>query len=78
MCTVEFSVESRTLSVEEPEDEAPPTTLTLIVQRVGGTVGVVSVSWRVIDSNGEYTQVQHGVAMMSSRVAMMSSCVAHV
>ena len=61
---IEFSAESRTLSVEEPEDGAPPTTLTLTVQRVGGTVGVVSVSWRVIDSNGEDHMVH--VAIMSS------------
>lgn len=38
--------------VEEPEDGELPQALTLTVQRVGGSVGVVSVSWRVTNSVG--------------------------
>lgn len=51
--TLEFAIESRTLTVEEPEDGESPVEVTLTVQRVGGSLGVVSVSWRVISSNGK-------------------------
>lgn len=49
---LEFSSESRILRVEEPEDGESPATVTLTVERLGGTVGVVSVAWIVTSSTG--------------------------
>ena len=49
---LEFAIGSRTLIVEEPQDGEMPTTVTMTVQRLGGTLGVVTVSWRIISSNG--------------------------
>lgn len=46
VCT-EFASSSRTVVAEEPEDGELPRTLSLTVLRVGGRVGVVSVTWRV-------------------------------
>ena len=51
---LEFSIGSRQFSVEEPEDGASPRPVTLMVQRVGGTLGVVSVSWRVTSTSGKH------------------------
>ena len=48
-----FASGSLQLSVEEPEDGYPARAITLIVHRSGGTVGVVSVSWRVTGSSGK-------------------------
>lgn len=54
MCVfLEFESGSRQSSVEEPVDGSPARPIMLTVQRSGGTIGVVSVSWMVTTSNGE-------------------------
>lgn len=53
ICILDFVSDGRQLSVEEPEDASPARAVTFVVQRSGGTVGVVSVSWKVTGSNGE-------------------------
>lgn len=49
----EFAAGSRDFTVEEPADGSSPRPVTLTVQRSGGTVGVVSVSWRVTVNGGK-------------------------
>ena len=59
-CVLEFVSNSRQVVVEEPEDGELPRDLTLTVQRTGGSVGVVSVSWRVTSSAGKiHLQMHH-------------------
>lgn len=53
MVISEFVAGDRELTIEEPDDGESPRVVTLTVQRVGGTLGVVSVSWRVTSSTGE-------------------------
>ena len=50
--SAEFAVGSRAVVVSEPEDGASAS-VSLIVERTGGTTGVVEVSWSLTFSNGE-------------------------
>ena len=53
----EFSPVSRLVQVEEPDGDTP-TTLSLVVQRLGGRVGVVEVAWNVTPINTESGRFQ--------------------
>ena len=50
--TAEFADGSRAVLVTEPE-EGDSTSVSLVVERTGGTTGVVSISWNITSSNGK-------------------------